>query len=187
MNQQNTSLFLTLLLAFQSMQNLKEVYLLTGSNIEPRIHFLQEAMKEINSRIGKIYRSSSIYESEAWGFESDISFLNQVLVIRSKLSVNEILDEILRIEHELGRKRIKGKYTSRSIDIDILYFGSEIIKTNELTVPHARLHERIFTLMPLEEIAEDFIHPVLKMTNKELLEKSQDKNKVWIYKPENGV
>ncbi len=104
------------------MRNTKDVYLLTGSNIEPRNAYLLKASEEICNRIGEIVAQSQIYESEAWGFESEMAFLNQVLLIRSGLSAESILTEILKIEKSLGRMRIDGNYSSRTIDIDILYF-----------------------------------------------------------------
>jgi len=169
------------------MGDKKEVYLLTGSNIKPRISFLHDARLEIGNRIGDIVDQSSVYESIPWGFESNTDFLNQVLMVRSTLSACEILSEILRIEKKLGRIRVDHSYSSRTIDIDILYFGSEIIKSNDLIIPHPRLHERKFTLLPLAEVAGNFRHPVLHLTNKELLEQSRDIEEVWIFKNENGI
>ena len=151
------------------MGNKKEVYLLTGSNIKPRISFLRDARLEIGNRIGDIVDQSAVYESIPWGFESNTDFLNQVLMVRSTLSAYEILSEILRIEKKL------------------LYFGSEIIKSNDLIIPHPRLHERKFTLLPLAEVAGNFTHPVLHLTNKELLEQTGDIGEVWIFKNENGI
>lgn len=161
------------------MQNEKRVFLLTGSNIEPRAKYLALANKEIELSIGKIVKRSSIYESEPLGFKAETDFLNQVLVVMAKLTPIEILQELHFIEKQLGRLR-KGKvYVSRSIDIDILYVENEIIETAELSVPHPRLHERKFTLLPLAEVAGDFIHPVLKKTNEELLQKVNDQSRVW--------
>jgi 2-amino-4-hydroxy-6-hydroxymethyldihydropteridine diphosphokinase len=163
------------------MQNVKDVYLLVGSNIEPRELFLREAKKEIDS-LGPIVEESPVYESEAWGFEADTPFLNQVLLIQTILKAKELLRIILKIEQSLGRIRSDNHYSSRTIDIDVLYFGNDIIKQEDLVVPHPRIQDRKFTLMPLNEIAADFIHPVLRMTNKELLERTDDKGKVWRYK-----
>ena len=169
------------------MDKKKEVYLLTGSNIEPRIAFLRDARLEIANRIGDVVGQSAVYESIAWGFESNTNFLNQVLLVRSDLSADKILSEILKIEQNLGRIRVDRNYSSRTIDIDILYFGSEIIKSNDLIIPHPRLHERRFTLMPLAEISESFMHPVLHLTNKELLEQTKDSGEAWIFENENEI
>ena len=161
------------------MQNEKRVFLLTGSNIEPRSNYLAQAEKKIEEKIGKIVDCSSIYESEPWGFEAEIAFLNQVLVVETNLSSFEILGRIHSIEKRLGRTRNGKVYLSRTIDIDILYIENEIIETKELTVPHPRLHERKFTLLPLAEVAGKFKHPILKKTNDELLSKVNDQNRVW--------
>jgi len=163
------------------MQSSKDVYLLIGSNIEPRELFLKDAKKEID-KLGQIDEESSVFESEAWGFEADTPFLNQVIVIRTTLKANEVLKRILNIEQSLGRTRRKDHYLSRTIDIDILYFGDEIIEQDDLVVPHPRIQDRKFTLLPLNEIAANFIHPVFQLTTRELLEQTNDKGKVWLYK-----
>jgi len=159
-----------------------KVFLLLGSNIEPRYDFIVIAEKKISNTIGDIIQSSFIYISEPVGFKADISFLNRVLVVNSKLSALSILGNIHIIEKELGRKRELLGYTSRTIDIDILYFNNEIISTNNLTVPHARLHERKFTLIPLTEIAPEIVNPMLNHTNKKLLELCKDDSEVIKYK-----
>jgi 2-amino-4-hydroxy-6-hydroxymethyldihydropteridine diphosphokinase len=166
------------------MQKKTDVYLLSGSNIEPRLSFLQKATELLENQVGIIKKKSSIYESEPWGFKADISFLNQVILITTVLSADELLNNILHIEHKLNRKREGSGYTSRTIDIDILYYGNSIVKDTTLTIPHASLHKRIFTLIPLAEIAGDFLHPVLKLSNRELLARSEDKGKVWRYEKE---
>jgi 2-amino-4-hydroxy-6-hydroxymethyldihydropteridine diphosphokinase len=160
------------------MQNEKRVFLLTGSNIEPRAKYLALADKEIEANVGKIICRSSIYESEPWGFKAETPFLNQVLVLITELTPFEILIKIHILENQLGRLR-KGKaYVSRTIDVDILYVDDEIIQTEELKIPHPRLHERKFTLLPLAEIAGGFMHPILKNTNNELLQKVNDQSRV---------
>ncbi len=159
-----------------------KVFLLLGSNIEPRDKYLKMAEENITASIGKIVQRSSIYESEPFGFNSDQYFLNNVLILSSSLSVVEILNKILIIEQKLGRRRSNGGYSSRTIDIDILYFNHEIISTDVLSVPHPRLHERNFTLEPLVEIAPDFMHPVLNLDSKELLETCSDSSKVTLFK-----
>ncbi|MAE09190.1 MAG: 2-amino-4-hydroxy-6-hydroxymethyldihydropteridine diphosphokinase [Bacteroidetes bacterium] len=164
---------------------MKKIFLLLGSNIEPREEYLNKAERKIIESVGTIIQRSKIYESEPTGFNSDQNFLNRTLIISSLLSVGDILNEVHIIEKELGRKRPTGGYTSRTIDIDILYFNSEIIKTNILTVPHPRLHERNFTLIPLAEIAPDFIHPILKLDSKKLLEICQDSSEVAVFKMPN--
>jgi len=164
------------------MNKQNKVYLLLGSNIEPRYEYIKNAEKRIGTEIGDIINSSCIYESEAIGFKADLSFLNRILLVDSLLSALSILDNIHVIEQELGRKRGKDGYTSRTIDIDIIYFNNDIINTDRLIVPHARLHERRFTLLPLAEIAPKMVNPILHHTNKELLELCQDNSEVIKYK-----
>lgn len=153
------------------------VYLLLGANIGNPNKQLDDAKIEIEDRIGKITSSSSIYESEAWGVENQPVFLNQVIQVETEFSANKVLNDILKIELLLGR--IRGqRWGSRIIDIDILYYNSDIIHTDELQVPHPYIQERNFTLIPLVEIAADYIHPIFKKSNKELLEESTDILKV---------
>lgn len=182
-----TLLFLKFAVYQSQMQKETDVYLLTGSNIEPRMYHLQQATEMITEHIGLIKKQSGIYESEPWGFDAELAFLNQVIIVKSRLSAEEILNNILQIEQSLGRKRSKTAYTSRTIDIDILYYGTEIIHSQKLIVPHPRLHKRNFTLQPLAELAGSFIHPVLKLSNWELFNRSTDKVKVWVHEDKNGI
>ena len=147
---------------------MNKVVLILGSNVGERIHQLQKAMHEINRLLGKPIQQSSIYETAAWGYTNQGKFLNQVIVILSDLSADEIMNKILVIEEELGRKRTI-KWEPRIIDIDILFFNDEIICTKELVIPHPNLHERKFTLIPLEELMPGYIHPVLKKSISDLL------------------
>jgi 2-amino-4-hydroxy-6-hydroxymethyldihydropteridine diphosphokinase len=156
-------------------------YLLTGGNIEPRYDLIRQAAVMIDILAGSLYKCSSVYESEAWGFEADRKFLNQILCIETYLAPVELLECVLEIETKLGRIRNRnGQFESRRMDIDILYFDNEIIDTPRLVVPHPRLHMRRFTLMPLAEIAPDFVHPVLKKTNIELLAALDDHQEVMV-------
>jgi 2-amino-4-hydroxy-6-hydroxymethyldihydropteridine diphosphokinase len=132
----------------------------------------------IDKEIGQVTKSSSVYESEPWGFSSDQQFLNQVVVVESELSPNEMLDEIHIIEAKLGRKRSSAGYQSRTMDIDILFYDDLMVNESDLVIPHPRLHERRFTLLPLAEIAGDFIHPVLSESMDALAEECSDTSKV---------
>ena len=155
------------------------VYVLLGGNIEPRVKYISKAKFELQSRLGKVLIESLVYETEAWGFSTDKKFLNVVLKMETKLNAELFLEEALKIESELGRQRSEGEsYSSRTIDIDILYFNSEIIQSKTLVVPHPRIHLRRFTLVPLVEIAADFVHPVFKKTNQELLSHCDDEVRV---------
>lgn len=154
-----------------------ELFILLGTNLGDRIVNLEKARNEIDFRIGIVTNSSKFYETAPWGITDQPSFLNQVLQVSTYLKAEKILSLVLKIELDMGRKR-EIKWGSRLIDIDILYFGNKIIKKQELTVPHPFLQERRFTLVPLAEIAPDFIHPILQNTNSELLEKCEDDSNV---------
>jgi 2-amino-4-hydroxy-6-hydroxymethyldihydropteridine diphosphokinase len=163
------------------MPGTNRLYLLTGSNIEPRFSYLNSALNEIAQHIGVIATASSVFESEPWGFDSSGKFLNQVVLVHTSLSPEKVLKTILTIEKDMGRTRQEGAYTSRTIDIDILYYNDEQIDDTGLTIPHPRLHERRFTLLPLVEIAADLVHPVLQMKNIDLLAQCPDNSTVGIY------
>ncbi len=166
-----------------SVSKRNKVFLLLGSNRGERMDLIAQARQFIVEHAGPILLSSSLYESEPWGFKDDISFINQVLEISTILSAEELLKVVLEIETCLGRIRFPDpalRYTSRSIDIDILFFGDQIIFTESLMVPHPRLHERRFTLEPMNEIAPDMMHPILKKTVGELLAGCTDHSRVTI-------
>lgn len=165
------------------MTKLNKVYILLGSNIEPRLHYLNEAMNQLSQELGDFIDSSLIYESDALGFESNQKFLNQVIAINTSLVAQKALDTCLGIEKNLGRIRESNTVnimSSRTIDIDILYYNDDIINTNNLIVPHPRLHERRFTLLPLCDIAPAFIHPGIKKDNAKLLAICNDNSDVII-------
>jgi len=142
---------------------MNRVFLLLGSNLGDRQHYLRDAIGLIESHIAPVLKTSSIYETESWGKADAPDYLNQVIVLETAMQAWELLDKILSIELILGRKR-EEKWGSRTIDIDILFYGNEIIGEEGLQVPHPELHNRRFTLAPLAEIAPDFVHPVLNKT-----------------------
>jgi len=154
-------------------------FILLGGNINPRYTYIKEAENKISTFVGNIASKSSIYETEAWGFESEENFFNEVLLVETNLSANSLLKELLEIEKSLGRIRNEGgTYGSRTLDADILYYNNDIIEEEDLSIPHPRLHLRKFVLEPLCEIAADFVHPKLKMSNKLLLKNCDDKSMV---------
>ena len=151
-------------------------YVLFGSNMGDKNGIFAQACLYINNRCGRILKVSASYESEPWGFDAEEWFLNRVVVIETAMDPEKLLCELLDIERELGRERhpeVEG-YTSRTADLDILYFGSRVICTETLTVPHPRLHLRRFALLPLCEVAPDLVHPVFRLTQTELLERCPD-------------
>ena len=154
-----------------------------GGNAGDVKRTLQRAQQLINSRIGAVLHCSHRYESEPWGFEAAGRFSNQALEVSTDLTPEEMLDAVQEIERELGRNRAAeaiekastgALYTSRPIDIDILFYDDAVIATERLTVPHPRLAERRFVLVPLCEIARTKRHPVTGETVDALLAKLKD-------------
>ncbi|MFN4111743.1 MAG: 2-amino-4-hydroxy-6-hydroxymethyldihydropteridine diphosphokinase, partial [Ignavibacteria bacterium] len=149
--------------------NLAQVYLLLGSNKGNRLLNLIQSLLMINS-IDKITikKISSLYETEPYGVKGQTNFINQVVEIQTEFRPLELHEKLLSIEKAIGRSS-KGDFQPREIDIDILFYNSEIINTQKLTIPHYDLHNRRFVLEPLNELNPDFIHPVFKKSVKELL------------------
>ncbi len=156
------------------MKNGKIVYLHTGTNQGNRIENLNLVNDLIRQHIGKIVAESSIYETAAWGMTEQPDFYNQAISIRTILKPNEVLEKIAFIETNIFKRIRIQKWASRIIDIDILFYENEIIKTDKLIIPHQYLHLRNFVLIPLMEIAGDFIHPILQETIEDLYCKSED-------------
>ena len=152
---------------------MRTAYLLIGGNLGNRKENLSKAVSLINEQCGSLTRSSSIYETEAWGITDQPSFLNQALEISTSLTARQLMRKVLKIEEELGRVR-KEKLGPRIIDIDILLFENEIHDLRFLKIPHPEMQNRRFVLTPLAEIATAFEHPVLKKTVTELLEECPD-------------
>ena len=159
---------------------MNKLYILLGGNLGDRKLIFSEARSRLNQWVGKITAQSAVYETEPWGFKSDDVFWNQVLEITTNLSTEEVLRYTQQIESELGRVRKSNQYDSRMIDIDILFCDDFIINQENLTIPHPRIQERKFTLVPLFEIAPDLIHPVFKKSIRKLLEECSDQLKVEI-------
>jgi 2-amino-4-hydroxy-6-hydroxymethyldihydropteridine diphosphokinase len=157
---------------------MNNVYLLIGGNMGERMANLAAARNRINIDCGRITASSSIYETEAWGYKEQPAFLNQALAIETSLEAEKLMEEILKIEMALGRKR-EIRLGPRIIDIDIIYFNDEIINSSNLTIPHPSMADRKFVLTPLVEIAPAFIHPILLKTNQVLLKECGDSSVVY--------
>ncbi|WP_020527449.1 2-amino-4-hydroxy-6-hydroxymethyldihydropteridine diphosphokinase [Flexithrix dorotheae] len=153
------------------------VYILLGTNLGNREENLDQAMLKIKETIGQVLQKSSVYETAAWGIEEQPAFYNQVLKVNTNLPPEVLLQKLLEIEVKMGRIRIK-KWFTRLIDIDILYYDQNLLESPDLTIPHKEIQNRKFTLIPLVEIAPDYIHPGYLKTNKELLNLCEDKLEV---------
>jgi 2-amino-4-hydroxy-6-hydroxymethyldihydropteridine diphosphokinase len=140
---------------------MNDVFLLSGSNLGDRQLYLQQAIQHIETDIAPVVKLSSVYETQSWGKTDAPDYLNQVILIKTALTARDVLQKILNIETVLGRKR-EEKWGPRTIDLDILFYGSMIISEPGLQIPHPELQNRRFTLEPLSEIAPDFVHPVFK-------------------------
>ena len=170
-------------------------YILLGSNLGDKEFYLSQARDLIRAKSGIILAASSIYETEPWGdirHKIQDNYLNQVLKIETTLDPEDLLEAFMNIEKELGRKRIELSirsecaYQPRTIDLDILFYDDIVLpearvanarqqaSNNELTIPHPLIQERRFVLVPLNEIAAEFMHPVLKKSVKQLLEEITD-------------
>jgi 2-amino-4-hydroxy-6-hydroxymethyldihydropteridine diphosphokinase len=149
------------------------IFLLLGTNQGDRGKNLTAAKQRIEEHAGRTVRFSSAYKTAAWGNHEQPEFYNQVIEIQTTLSPHQLLAGVLAIELEMGRKRLE-KWGPRIIDIDILFFNQQVIDTATLTLPHPRIPDRRFTLVPLAEIAPGFYHPVLQKNVTTLLEECQD-------------
>jgi len=143
------------------------VFLLLGSNLGNRRLFLQQAVEQIEKEVAPVRVASAVYETQAWGKTDMPDYLNQVLELQTSMPARAILDKVLSIETRMGRER-EEKWGSRIIDIDILFYGDEVIDEPGLIIPHPQLHNRRFTLVPLAELAPNFVHPVMKRSIVEL-------------------
>ncbi|MEQ8424593.1 MAG: 2-amino-4-hydroxy-6-hydroxymethyldihydropteridine diphosphokinase [Cyclobacteriaceae bacterium] len=152
----------------------KTTYLLLGTNLGDRKNNIAIARGHIAEKIGTIQKSSKIYETAAWGKEDQPDFLNQVIMLKTHLDPHTLLEALLWIEEALGRRR-KIKWGERIIDLDILFYENEIIEDEKITIPHAGIPNRRFTLLPMQEIAPQLLHPVLNKTIEQLLAECPDK------------
>lgn len=157
------------------------VHLLLGSNVGDRQANLEQAIQEIEHRIGTVLKASARYETTPWGFEKQDLFLNQALVIATKLSPPEVLAVALVIQDKHAVVKSQ-KYGPRMLDIDIIFYENKVIRSRKLTLPHPRMHKRNFVLIPLDEIAGDIVHPIFNKTVHELALACTDRGEVRLYK-----
>jgi len=147
---------------------MNKVYLLIGGNMGSRQGYLEQATQLINAKAGNVVKESSIYETAAWGNTDQPSFLNRALEIHTRCQPDELMNILLSIEEEMGRKRME-KYGPRIIDIDILFFNDDIVDSPLVTIPHPQVHNRRFALEPMNEIAPGLVHPKFHKTISQLL------------------
>jgi len=157
---------------------MNKVYLLIGGNMGDRMANLAQAIHLINQEIGPIQLTSSIYETAAWGNTNQPDFLNQALMLETLLDAETVMHQLLNIEIGMGRKR-DIPMGPRTIDLDIIYFNDLVIENELITIPHPKIAERRFVLMPLAEMAPQFLHPVLNKTNEALLKDCGDSLAVY--------
>ena len=158
------------------------IYLLLGSNLGDRKKQMDEALDLIPEMIGQVTKRSSFYETEPWGFSSEEFFLNIAMQTLTSLSPEEVMRKIDEIEKRFGRERADSGYSSRTMDIDILFYDDLVLDQDILKIPHPMLKDRRFVLVPLNEIAHELIHPVFRKTIGELLENCTDTKDVRKYK-----
>jgi 2-amino-4-hydroxy-6-hydroxymethyldihydropteridine diphosphokinase len=158
---------------------MNKAYLLIGGNMGNRVQNLGRAVQLLGG-IGIVKALSGLYETEAWGKTDQPAFLNQAVLLETPLKARELLQAVLAIEEKLGRKR-EVKYGPRIIDIDILFYNRHIIDEPGLAVPHPEIQNRRFALEPMHEIADEFVHPVLKKSITTLLKECPDKLDVKRY------
>jgi len=154
-----------------------------GSNIGNRFGYITKAKNAIQLKAGEIETFSNIYETEPWGVENQENYLNQIIIINTVYHPLPLLFILQKIEKDLGRKR-EIHFGARTIDIDILYYGDQIIKSQYLEIPHPLIQKRRFILVPLSEILPCQIHPYLKKTNGTLLEELDDDGEIIKWQPD---
>ena len=153
----------------------QKVYLSLGSNLGNRYQTLQKAIFSIQKRCGEVLAVSSVYENPAVGFKG-ADFLNACICIETELPPLDLLHTLLQVEQDFGRERSNTQgYRSRTLDIDIIFYGNEVINTNDLVIPHPNMDSRNFVLKPLADIAPQYYHPVINKDIRNLLQQSKDR------------
>jgi len=160
------------------MKTQNTIILSLGTNMGNKLENLQTCVDALHTTIATIIQISKVYETPAWGFEGE-AFYNCVVTIHTYKSAQKVLNQILKLEKELGRIRNhSGNYESRKIDIDIISFNDEIIETENLTIPHIHLHNRKFVLYPLRDVSPKWNHPKLNKSIQELIITCEDASEI---------
>jgi len=149
-----------------------------GSNMGDRMNVLRQATDMLR-KAGRIAALSPAYESEPWGFDDTRWFLNQVAVLETELSPHALLERVRQIEQALGRVRDGDGYQSRTIDIDILLYDNCVLDAPELVIPHPRMTERMFVMLPMAELAPELVHPTTLQTMAHLRARCTDEKQVF--------
>ena len=155
------------------------VFISLGGNLGNTLEIFGKCYPEIEKKIGFISSKSKIYQTSSWGPIEQAHFLNQVIQVKTSLNPDILIRLLLEIEENLGRIRTQ-KWGPRIIDLDILFYGNEIINTLDLIIPHPQIPHRKFVLIPLKELAPELIHPILEMTISELLAQTTDLSEVIV-------
>jgi len=155
-----------------------QIYLSLGSNLGDRLNNLRKAISLLPPKV-KVSQQSSIYETEPWGYTDQPTFLNQVIKAETDLEPTSLLAFVKSLETSLGRQE-SFRFGPRSIDLDILFYDKFVMNTPQLTIPHPRIAERAFILVPLAEIAPDLVHPILNKTI-QLLKTNVDSTSVDLF------
>jgi 2-amino-4-hydroxy-6-hydroxymethyldihydropteridine diphosphokinase len=151
-----------------NLKSVETVYISLGTNLGNRCENLKSAAGSLPPQVRpKAY--SGIYKTPPWGYTDQPDFLNQVIQAQTELPASDLLDYLKNIEVDLGRQAT-FRYGPRLIDLDILFYGEQVIESSKLVIPHPRLHERAFVLVPLVDLTPGLRHPILKRTIQELLE-----------------
>jgi len=147
-----------------------EITMLLGANRDDPHTTFARATTLVEDRIGRVLASSRDHWTEPWGFQDSRLFLNRAVLVGTSMPPEEVMEKMMGIEQELGRVRpADGHYASRPIDLDILFVGEQVIDRPELSVPHPRVHQRVFALSPAADIIPDLVHPLLHRSVLDLL------------------
>lgn len=158
-------------------------YLCLGSNCANKFKLIEQAVSLLNLAENiKIIRTTALYETEPWGVKNQNWFLNLAIEIKTSLTPQDLLVKCQQVENMLGRDRTKElHWGERPIDIDIIFYGNELVDSEILQIPHPYMHKRAFVLVPLLELIPDFVHPVLKKTVSDLYDDLEDVEDVFLY------